>query len=110
MSKKILVIISTAEKEKALTGVLYAANAMKNEWIDDLKVCFFGPFEKLVTEDKEVQEHVAKLSEYGVPVACKFIADRDGVSDELANLGYEVDHVGEMVSDYIGEGYVPMVF
>jgi hypothetical protein len=46
-----MVIISTAEKDKALTGILYAKNAQKNNWVDDVRVIFFGPFENLVCED-----------------------------------------------------------
>ena len=32
MSSKVMVIISTAEKAKALTGIMYAVNAQKNKW------------------------------------------------------------------------------
>jgi len=51
MAAKVLVIISTAEKEKALTGLMYAVNAQKNRWVAHLKVIFFGPFENLLTSD-----------------------------------------------------------
>ena len=107
---KVLIILSTAEKDKALTGVLYATNLLKHKWLEDVKLCFFGPFEALLAEDKEVQERVAQLAEYQVPVACKFVADNDGVSDKLSQLGIQIEYVGQMVSDYIKEGYVPMVF
>ena len=52
MGKKVIVIISTAEREKALVGVMYATNVLKNKWLEDVKVFFFGPFEKLVAEDQ----------------------------------------------------------
>ncbi|MBO8172103.1 MAG: hypothetical protein H0Z33_09435 [Bacillaceae bacterium] len=110
MSKKVLIIISTAEKEKALTGILYGVNAMKNGWLDDVKIMFFGPSEKLLAEDPDFQEQAAKIKEYQTPVACKFISDNQGISENLASLGIEVEYVGKMVSDYIGEGYTPMVF
>jgi hypothetical protein len=110
MAQKLLVVLSTAEKEKALTGLLYATNAIKNQWLDDVKVCFFGPFESLLAEDAEVQGWVAKLSEHQVPVACKFISDQHGVSDTLTALGIDVQYVGQLVSDHIREGFVPMVF
>lgn len=110
MGKKVLLILSTAEKEKALAGTLYGVNAIRNKWLDDVKVCFFGPFESLLAEDEEVQQAVAKLAEYQAPVACKFISDSSGVTDKLAQLGIELEYVGQMVSDYISEGYVPLVF
>ena len=110
MASKIMVIISTAEKEKALTGVMYAVNAQKNKWVDDCKVVFFGPFENLVTEDEEVIAAASKLLDYETPIACKFLSDRDKVSSKLEELGYKVDYVGSMISGYIEEGYIPMVF
>ncbi len=110
MQSKVMVIISTGEKEKALTGILYAANALKNNWLDDVQVFFFGPFEKLVTEDEEVQEKVAKLAQYNKPTACRFLSDKSGVTEKLEGLGYDVEYVGSMVSEAIKDGYVPMVF
>ncbi len=110
MKAKILVIISTAEKEKALTGIMYAFNAIKNQWVDDLKVIFFGPFENLLGEDPEVAEAARRLLTYQKPTACKFLADRDGISDQLEQMGMDVDYVGAIISAHVAEGYVPMVF
>lgn len=110
MEKKVLVIISTAEKEKALTGVMYATNALKKKWLEDVKVFFFGPFEKLIAEDQEVQAMVAPLLEYQTPAACKFISDRDSVSGSLQTLGYQVSYIGSEISAFVEEGYIPMVF
>lgn len=110
MGKKVLLILSTAEKEKALAGTLYGINAMRNKWLDEVKVCFFGPFESLLAEDEEVQQAIAMLAEYQSPVACKFISDNSGVSDKLAQLGIRLEYVGQTVSDYINDGYVPLVF
>lgn len=36
MSDKAIVIISTAEAEKAYTGLMYAVNALKNRWMEDM--------------------------------------------------------------------------
>jgi hypothetical protein len=41
LASKIVVIISTGEKEKVFTGIMYATNAQKNKWIDEVKVVFF---------------------------------------------------------------------
>ncbi len=110
MEQKVLVILSTAEKEKALTGILYTTNALKNHWLSDIKVCLFGPFEALLAEDEDIQDGVAGLREHLVPVACKFISDSHGVSEKLTELGIQVEYVGQLVSDYIKDGYIPMVF
>lgn len=110
MNAKVLVILSTAEKEKALSGLLYTANVLKRGWLPEVKVVFFGPFEKLLVQDKEVQEKAAEVLNQVTPVACKFISDNEGISEELQNLGYDVEYVGKIISDYLMEGYVPLVF
>ena len=110
MSSKVMVIISTAEKAKALTGIMYAVNAQKHKWVDDIKVIFFGPFENLLCEDEEVIKAASNLLDYETPIACKFLSDRDGISDKLEKLGVNVDYVGTIISGFIEEGYAPMVF
>ena len=110
MSSKVMVIISTAEKAKALTGIMYAVNAQKHKWVDDIKVIFFGPFENLLCEDEDVIKAASNLLDYETPIACKFLSDRDGISDKLEKLGVNVDYVGTIISGFIEEGYAPMVF
>jgi hypothetical protein len=110
MASKVMVIISTAEKDKALTGILYAKNAQKNKWVDELRVIFFGPFENLVCKDDEVIRAASELLDYQTPIACKFLSDKSGTSDKLAELGFNVEFVGALISDSIKAGFVPMVF
>jgi len=110
MASKVLVIVSTSEKQKALTGIMYAVNAQKNKWVEDLRVIFFGPFENLLCEDEEVAKAAARLQDYETPIACKFLSDRDGISEKLEKMGVNVDYVGALISGYIAEGYTPMVF
>ena len=110
MTSKILVIISTAEKEKALTGIMYAVNAQKNQWIQDVKVIFFGPFENLICKDEEVATAASQLLDFETPIACKFLSDRDGISEKLDEFGFDVQYVGSIISDNIKDGYVPLVF
>ena len=107
---KVLIILATGEKEKALTGLLYATNAVRREWLEDVKICFFGPFESLLAEDSEVQEWVARLGPDHTPMACKYLSDKAGVSEKLSLLGVDVQYVGEFVSRQLQDGYVPMVW
>ena len=110
MSSKVIVIISTAEKDKALTGILYAKNAQKNKWVDDVRVIFFGPFENLICNDDDVIQAASELLNYQTPIACKALSDQSGTSDRLQELGYNVEYVGALISDSIKAGYIPMVF
>ena len=110
MTSKVLVIISTAEKDKALTGIMYAVNAQKHQWVEDLKVIFFGPFENLICEDEEVAAAASQLLDFETPIACKFLSDRDKISKKLDEFGFDVQYVGSIISNNIKDGYVPLVF
>ncbi len=103
-------IVSTGEKEKALTGMMYAKNALKNDWLDDLVVVFFGPSEKLIVEDQQINEYAQELSEESECLACKYISERDEISEDIEGLGIEIEYVGAVISDLINDGYQPMVW
>lgn len=105
-----LVIIATSEKEKALTGLMYAKNTISREWLEDLKVIFFGPSERLMVADEDVANSAKEIAAIGGAIACRFLSDRDGVSEEIERLGVEVEYVGTIVSDLIKDGYVPMLW
>ena len=111
ISFTIIAIISTSDAGKARTGAMFAINALKHGWLEEVKLFIFGPAEQLLLKDAELQN---MLKEYQLmeetAVACKFIADRDALSQEIATLGVRVDFVGKMISDLIKNGYVPMVW
>ena len=110
MSDKLLVIISSGDREKVLTALMYAKNTIKFGWIPDVRVMFFGPAENLLASDTDVKGSAAELANYGTPLACKFLSDRDGISDHIEAIGVEVDYVGTIIADLIKDGYVPMVW
>ena len=110
MSKKLLIIIASGDREKVLTALMYAKNTIKYGWIEDVRVVFFGPSENLLVGDTDVTASAAELAKVGQPLACKFLSDRDGISEKIENLGITVDYVGSMISDLIKDGYAPMVW
>ncbi len=111
MSDKIVVVISTAEKEKVYTGMMYAVNAIKQGWMKEVRLIFFGPSEKLLLSDSELQDYVKEyLKLKGEAVACKFISDNDKTSENISKMGLQVQYVGEMISDLIKDGFVPMIW
>jgi len=54
MNPKLLAIIATGEREKALVGLIYAQKALAQSWMDDVMVILFGPSEKLLAEDSGI--------------------------------------------------------
>jgi len=111
MPDKVLVIISSSDPGKALTGVVYATNTLKNNWLADVKLMVFGPAEQLVLTNVALQQalHAYMALDNNV-LACKFIADNASASEGLAGLGLNVDYVGAPIAKFIKQGYVPMVW
>lgn len=111
MNSKIIVIISTGEASKARIGAMYAVNALKNAWMEDVKLVFFGPSEELLLRDKALQSLLYEYqSEDGEALACKFIAENEKLEASISELGVEVKYVGKHISDLIHDGYIPMVW
>jgi hypothetical protein len=110
VKNSILVIISSGERKKVLTAMMYAWNTKKFEWLENVRVMFFGPAEKLLTEDSEVASQAARLAEIMEPIACKYLADKDELTGLIEDMGIKVDYVGSMIADHIKNGYIPMVW
>jgi hypothetical protein len=110
MTDKVVVIIATGDKDKALTGLMYAKNALKRGWLEDVKVVYFGPSERLMVEDADVASAAIEAASLGGAYACKAISDRENISEKIDDMGVSVEYVGSIISDYIKHGYVPMVW
>jgi hypothetical protein len=110
MSTKLLVIIASGDREKTLTALMYAKNTIKYGWIEDVQVSFFGPSENLLVNDTDVTNSAAELAGLGRPIACKFLSDRDRISERIEGMGIAVDYVGAIIADLIKDGYTPMVW
>ena len=117
MSANILVIISSGDADKALTGMMYAYNAMNYGWMDKVKVVFFGPAQNLLATHDAMRDMAGRIVEAAraadkdlAPTACKFLSDRDDTSNAVASLGIHVEYVGQLISDFIKDGFTPLVF
>ena len=103
-------MVATGDKEKALTGLMYAKNAIKREWFDFVKVVYFGPSEYLIFNDADLANAVIAVASISESFACKAISDRKGISDKINSMGVKVEYVGTIIRDYIKQGYIPMVW
>jgi hypothetical protein len=112
MATKLFVILSSGDREVALeVGLIYPLNAMKKKWLDDVKLIFFGPSEKIAAYDAEVQRKIKELQETGIEVlACKWCADRMEITGELEKIGVKVVYVGPIISELIKDGWASLTF
>jgi len=84
---------------------MYAFNAQKNGWWDQVTLLVWGPSSKLSSEDKEIQASLKKMKDEGVELlACKGCADQYGVSSKLEELGIEVKYTGTYLTEFIKSG------
>lgn len=116
MTDGILVIIASGEEapEKAFTGMMYAVNAKKNKWFENVSMMLFGPSEEFIakadSESKPAQLLKSAVDIGITPIACKGISDRDDLTFDLKNLGVEVEYVGSIISSFIKKGYQVLTF
>lgn len=112
MAKNVFVILSSGDREVALeVGLVYPLNAAKNKWMDEVKVIIFGPSEKVVAYDTEVQGRIKELRDSGVEVmACKWCADRMNITSRLENIGIKVIYVGSVISQLLKDGWASLTF
>ena len=112
MANKVFAILSSGDREVALeVGLVYPLNAIKQKWMDEVKVIIFGPSEKVAANDLEVQERLKELLEAGIEVmACKWCADRMNITDRLEQAGVKVVYVGEIMSQLMKDGWSSLTF
>lgn len=102
----LLIIWTSGDPDVAHKMVfMYAYNASKNGWWDQVTLLVWGPSAKLSSEDAGIQESLQKMKEEGVELlACKGCADQYGVSSKLEDLGIEVKYTGTYLTDFIKSG------
>ena len=114
MADNVLVIVSSGKEArgKAMTGMMYAMNAKKHHWLQDVKVIFFGPSEDMIANaDEELADVLKEIINLGLePVACSSYAGKNSIKEQLEKIGMIVDPVGPIISSYIKKGYEIVTF
>jgi len=111
MNDRVCIILASGDRDVLKWGLRYAWKSTTEKYLEDIKVIIFGPSEKVIAQDKELQESARRFMDLGKDIiACKACSDEEGVSDKLAELGIKVEYVGSIIGQAIKEGYVPMVW
>jgi len=111
VSDRLAVILASGDPRVLEMGLLYTRNAVKNEWMAEVRLYLFGPSEVVAATDPGLHDLLKGVLDEGVtPVACKYCSDKYSVSERLAELGCEIEYVGQPISEAIRQGYTPMVW
>ncbi len=106
MQKEAKILWTTDNKDSAENMVLlYAHNAKLNGWMDEVTVLVWGASQKLIAQDKDIQEKVKLMIKDGVKVvACLKCADNMEITEGLNSCNIDVFYTGEFLSDWIKSG------
>lgn len=109
---KLLIVWSTAEVEVAKKMVLlYGGVILPRGYWDEAHLMIWGPSAKLLAENAELQELLARVKDTGVKLSCCVVcADDYGVSEKLASLGIELTHTGEFLTYALKQDWKVITF
>ncbi len=111
MMRRLLVVIASPDRDVIRTALMYAVNSKKRGWMDEVETIFFGPSEKTIAKDLELQRLLNELSKDGFKaLACKRVAEDLNIEAPLLELGVDVIYVGKYISDKIKDGFQVMVW
>jgi len=90
---------------------MYTHNAKKVGWFDEVTLIVWGPSQRILVGDKELQAKVKAMQEDGVIVeACIACAMEYGVVDQLKALGITVRGMGVPLTNYLKSDWKVLVF
>lgn len=100
---KLTILWTSGDPETAANMILlYALTSNQRKRWKECNLIIWGPANKLLCEDPEVEQLVEKIIEAGVKVySCDKNAEYYGVSDRLKDMGVEVKLVGDQLTEYL---------
>ena len=111
-SESLVVIWTSADPEVARKMIFtYTKNSRLRDWWGRVRLVVWGPSERLIAQDQELQEDLEELKAAGVELlACKACSDLYGVTDKLQALGIEVIYVGQPFTEMLKAGWQCLTF
>jgi len=112
MATKVFIVVSSEDKEVVKgPALMYALNAAKRKWMDEVKVIIFGPAQKLTAHHAEIQAKLKELQDAGIEImACKAYADEWNITGVLEEAGIKVIYVGPIISQLLKDGWASLTF
>lgn len=103
IKEKLVVLWTSGDREVALKMVfMYTINAKLRGWWKEVTLIVWGPSVKLLSDDKDLQNHIGTLKDSGVELlACRACTDEYDITETIEKLGIEVIYMGEPLTNYL---------
>ena len=86
-------------------ALMYTHVAKTAEWFDEVVLIVWGPSQRILVGDKDLQAKIKAMSDDGIKVlACLYCAKSFGIVEQLEALALPVEPMGVPLSDYIKSG------
>ena len=90
---------------------MYAHTAKKAGWFDEVTLIVWGPSQRILLGDKDLQAKVKAMQDDGILVeACIACAMSFGIVEELKALGLPVRGMGAPLTNYLKNGWKVLTF
>ena len=111
MKKELLIVWSSGEVEVAKKLVLlYSSVMLERKYWDEATIMIWGPSALVLAQNKEIQEQMKTVRDSGVSFnACVVCTDDYGVSESLRELGVELIHTGEMLTEALQSDNIKVI-
>lgn len=111
-TSKLCVVWTSADPDVAKNVCfMYALNAKKAGWFDEVYLVVWGPSAKLLAEDKTIQSEMKAMQKVGVVTeACVNCARRYGVVEDLKKLDLDVKGMGKPLSNRLKDDWKVITF
>jgi hypothetical protein len=91
--------------------LLYSGVILPRSYWDEAVLMVWGPSARLLSQDKELQDKIKEIAQTGVKVqACVVCTDGYSVSEKLKNIGVELIHTGEMLTEALQSDWKVITF
>ena len=92
-------------------ALMYTHRAKQVKWFDEVTLIVWGPSQRLLVGDKDLQAKVKSMQEDGIIVeACIACAMGYGIVEELRSLGIPVKGMGQPLTDYLKTDWKVLTF
>ena len=90
---------------------MYVLNLKLNNWWKEVTIVIWGPSDRLIFEDIELQNKLKKLKDVGIRLeACVDCTDMYNVSKKLEDMGIKVKGMGMSLTKYLKQGNEVITF